>query len=470
MTDTQSRRDFIGAGAMLPALARAEQRPNILYIMTDQQHAGMMSCAGNPWVKTPAMDSLAARGVRFERAYSSNPVCMPARTSMMTGRYPSHFQMRGNGPAPVPEAALNSALGNLFRNAGYQTAFGGKTHWPAPMTPESIGFDYITPDERNGLAGECSTFLRQRHSKPFLLVASFINPHDICYMAIDAYTKANKLPGMYPQSVVERQCVAEASVLPAGLSRQDFFEKRCPPIPANHGPSSDEPAALGRYGGFRGYVRKHWTHEDWRLHRWAYCRLTERVDAEIGRVLDTLRETGLERNTMVLFSSDHGDMDSAHGFEHKSLPYEESARVPFMVSFPGHAPQGRIDRKHLVSSCVDLLPTLCDYAGIKPPEGLPGRSVRNVVEKGSAAGWREDLAIECSNARCLRTRRYKYSRFEGPGPQDLLTDMERDPGEMVNLATQPRFASVLAEHRRRLRQRIEELNDDYGRSLFQGER
>ncbi|MBM3724030.1 MAG: DUF4976 domain-containing protein [Acidobacteria bacterium] len=183
-------------------------------------------------------------------------------------------------------------------------------------------------------------------------------------------------------------------------------------------------------------------------------------------MLKALRDTGLDRNTVVVFSSDHGDMDSAHGFEHKSLPYEESARVPFVVSWPGHTPAGRVDKRHLISSCVDLMPTLCDYAGIAPPVGLPGRSVRPLVEKGRAANWREDLAIECVDSRSIRSRRYKYSLFEGNEPREMLVDMDKDPGEMTNLATDPKFASVLAEHRRRLRARVEELGDGYGRSLL----
>jgi arylsulfatase A-like enzyme len=272
---------------------------------------------------------------------------------------------------------------------------------------------------------------------------------------------------MYPKSTVERQCMADALNLPPGAERKEFFARRCPPLPPNHGPTADEPVVLGQYGGFRGYVRKHWTDDDWRMHRWAYCRLTERVDAEVGRVLSALRETGLDRNTMVLFSSDHGDMDSAHGFEHKSLPYEESARVPFIVSWPGRSPAGRVDRNHLVSSCVDLLPTLCDYAGIEPPKGLPGRSVRGLVERGAQDGWREDLAVECSNSRCLRTRRYKYTIFEGQEPRELLIDMEKDTGEMTNLARNPEFAAVLTDHRRRLRAGIHELGDDYGERLFE---
>jgi len=472
MPDSTSgdRRRFLrtAASAALgaPALPAAPARPNILYIMTDQQHWNMMSCMGNRWLKTPNMDSLAAAGVRFDLAYSSNPVCMPARTSMMTGRFPSHFEMRTNGAANVPESALPQAMGHVFRRAGYRTVLGGKTHWPKPMTPASIGFEYLAENERDALAERCASFLREKQAQPFLMVASFINPHDICYMAIDAYTKANNLPGMHPNSKVERECMAEALRTPPGVERGDFFAHHCPPLPANHPPTSEEPAALGRYGSFRGYVRKHWSAEDWRMHRWAYCRLTERVDAEIGKVLTALRETGLDRDTVVVFSSDHGDMDSAHGFEHKSLPYEESARVPFIVSWPGHTRAGRVDKRHLISSCVDLLPTLCDYAGITPPEGLPGRSVRPLVEQGRAKDWREDVVIECVDSRTVRSRRYKYSLFAGDAPREMLIDMEKAPGETLNLATNPKFAPVLSDHRRRLRARIEALGDAYGQSLL----
>ncbi len=456
---TTTRRGFLGAASALAAGAAAGERPNILYIMTDQQHAGMMSCTGNPWVKTPAMDSIVAAGTRFELAYPANPVCVPSRTSMMTGRYPSHFGMRSNTSGELPREVLPAALGHTMRAGGYRTAFGGKTHWPRPMTAESIGFEYITADERDALAGECVNFLKQKHDKPFFLVASFINPHDICYMAIDAYTKGSNLPAMYPKSVVERERVAAATKLFAGMDK-------CPPLPANHGATDIEPGAFSRLTGFRKYVREKWTAEEWRLHRWVYARLTEEVDAQIGRVLAALRETGLDKNTVVIFTSDHGDMDSAHGFEHKSLPYEESARVPFVISWPGHVPAGRIDRKHLVGSTIDLYPTICDFAGVKAPAGLPGRSLRQVAEKGSAAGWREDLVVECGDSRTVRSARYKYSLWEGPGVTETLFDMTKDPGEMKNLAAVPAMAGVLAQHRARLREHILRRTDEYGRSLL----
>jgi arylsulfatase A-like enzyme len=243
---------------------------------------------------------------------------------------------------------------------------------------------------------------------------------------------------------------------------------KCPPLPANHGPTDRDPGAFSRLTGFRKYVREKWKAEEWRLHRWVYARLTEEVDAQIGLVLAALRETGLDRNTVIIFTSDHGDMDSAHGFEHKSLPYEESARVPFAIAWPGHVPAGRIDRKHLVGSTTDLYPTICDFAGVKAPAGLPGRSLRPVAEKGSAAGWREDLVVECGDSRTLRSARYKYSLWEGPGVTETLFDMTKDAGEMKNLAGAPAMAGVLADHRQRLRRHIAGRVDEYGRSLWDG--
>jgi choline-sulfatase len=322
------------------------------------------------------------------------------------------------------------------------------------MTPESVGFDYLTDDQRDGLADKCTEFLSHKQDRPFLLVASFINPHDICYMAIDAWTKAENRPLMYPNSTIERQRLKEAMALPAGISRKEFFATHCPPLPANYGPTADEPSALGEYGSFRGYVRRHWSQEDWRLHRWAYCRLTERVDAEIGRVLTALRRSGLDRNTLVIQSADHGDMDSAHGFEHKSLPYEEAARIPFIVSWPGRVAASAVDRRHLVSASVDLLPTLCDFAGIEVPAGLPGRSVREIVSGTQPTGWRDDLLIEFAGGRAIRSARYKYSVWNTGRPREMLIDMQQDPGEMKNLAGEPSLGPVLTEHRERLRRKI----------------
>jgi len=436
------------AGAAAAAETSIAAKPNILVIITDQQQAGMLSCAGNPYVKTPAMDSLAAMGTRFEKAYCANPVCVPSRTSMLTGIMPSRIGMEANEDMPqskgkVSAAILAHALGQVFAQAGYETVYGGKQH--VPMTIVAAGFRNIENNEGPKLAETCATFLRQPHRQPFLMVASFINPHDICFMAI---TDAE-----HPGNIGGPQPLREALALPPGMGRAEFFAHVCPPLPANYGIPPGEPTAIlaADPRAFRIYARTKWTDEQWRMHRWAYARLTEQVDGQIGAVLQALRESGLEKNTLVVFVSDHGDMDAAHHLEHKSVLYDEASRVPFIVSWPGVTKPGLVDREHLVSTGLDLLPTLCDFAGIEPPPALHGHSVRALAE-GRAAAWRATLVVENGNSRMLRTAQYKYVVYGSGARREVLTDMVADPGEMQNLAPDPALAAVLQEHRRLLQE------------------
>lgn len=447
----------------------ASEHPNVLLIITDQQQAKMMSCTGNPWLKTPAMDALAARGTRFERAYCGNPVCVPSRFTMMTGVLPSRIGMDHNEPAsfPVDDAILRDSLGHIFRQAGYQTVYGGKVHLPGTKGKgvAAYGFDVLTGDERDGLAQACREFLSRKHERPFLLVASFINPHDICYMAIDAFTKATGSPLMYPGSTRERKCLAEALQRPSGMSREAFFAKACPPLPANFEIPKNEPAATRDtdWRQFRQYVQQHWSEQDWRRHRWAYARLTERVDGHIGRVLDSLRQTGLDRNTAVVLVSDHGDMDASHRLEHKSMPYEEATRVPFIVSQPGVVMEGHVDRTHLVSTGLDLIPTLCDLAGIEAPSALAGRSVKSLTTTPDGQHpWRGSLVVENEGSRVLISERFKYAVYDRGEPRELLVDLKSDPGEMNNLAVDPHYGNVLAQHRRLLRAWYDENGETLG--------
>lgn len=450
------------AGAPAPAAPDAG-RPNVLYVFTDQQHAGMMSCAGNRWVKTPAMDSLARNGARFERAYSINPVCVPSRTGMMTGHTPSRFGMQSNreqGSTKIPEAVQRQAMGWLFRNAGYETAYGGKTHVPGRI--ENYGFDVITGDQRDELAESCVAFLKRPHDRPFLLVASFINPHDICYMAINDFERTQSggkraAKGQGPQ----QDCLAEALKRPAGVSEEEFLAKYCPPAPGNLEPQAGAPEAIQAsfFVGFRKNAFDNWTADRWRLHRWAYCRLTERVDGEIGRVLQALRDAGLEDKTLIVFSSDHGDMDGAHRLEHKSVFYEEAARVPFIVSYKGVTRPGLVDSEHTVSAGLDLIPTICDYAGIAPPDGLKGRSVRSLAEGRAPAAERAYVVSEAHYGRMVCSGRYKYCVYASGEHREQLVDLEKDPGEMQNIAEKPEHAEVLAKHRQFMREWVASNQD-----------
>jgi choline-sulfatase len=442
-----------------------DSRPNILFIMTDQQHAGMMSCAGNKWLKTPAMDRLAASGIRFERAYACNPVCVPNRFSFQTGLMPSAIGMSHNGDsreATVTELMLEQSLGRLFKRAGYETVYGGKVHLPRKMKGiENLGYRNLTGDSRQGLADACAEFIKSKHTKPFFLTASFINPHDICYMAINDFNRTRGQPPV--GNTDSKTCEATLDRARNAGDIDSFVRRHCPPLPANHEVPASEPKCITeKYTEarpFRAHARKNWTENQWRLHRWAYCRLTEMVDAEIATVLDALRDAGLEDSTLVVFTSDHGDMDSAHRMEHKSVLYEEAVRVPFVMSYKGVIPGGKVDYTHLVSNGLDLLPTLCDYARIEPPRGLHGRSLRTLAEGGTSGKWRDFVVCESQNGRSLRTDRFKYSIYDSGKNREQLIDLQSDPGEMDNLAGRADFESTLNEHRRLLRGWVRRTGD-----------
>jgi choline-sulfatase len=437
--------------------ATGKKKPNILVIMTDQQSATMLSCTGNKWVKTAAMDSVMKKGMRFEKAYAANPVCMPSRFSILTGYYPSAIDVRANGGQRDTERYGKEAMGWVFRRAGYETVYGGKVHLYGMMgNIENCGFRKLTADERDVLADKCVEYLKGKHDKPFLLFASFINPHDICYQGLFAH-------GDMQQALdkAEGRTLREAEKMPDGVGREEFYAKYCPPLPANHVPAKDEPEAIRfarRQRPFKQYIHDKWTDEDWRLHRWAYARLTEVVDRQIGRVLGSLRENGLEDDTMVVITSDHGDMDSAHKLEHKSMTYDEAARIPLLVQWPGVTKAGYVDREHLVSNGLDLLPTLCDLAGVEAPKGLPGVSLRPLLGGRAEGLWRENLMVETEFGRGIVGGRYKYTLYDIAGVEETLFDMEDDAGEMKNRAGDKKYEDLLRAMRAALGDELRRAN------------
>jgi arylsulfatase A-like enzyme len=445
----------------LQAATPEAKRPNIIYIFTDQQSATMMSCAGNQWLKTPAMDSMAANGIRFERAYTPNPVCSPARVSLMTGRFPGDFHdakgnpVRENGGSmritDVSDSVKNTTLAAFMQKADYELAYGGKEHLPKELTPTALGFNDLTNNERNGLAKTCSDYIRAKHDKPYFLIASFINPHDICYMALKgrfSFKNRTAKPGVKYKN--EEKVLIEAMKLPEGVSEAEFFATYCPPLPANFDPQKGEPRAINallRGRSFRQAARENYTEKDWRLHRWAYCRLTERVDSQIQQLLDAVKESGQEENTLIIFSSDHGDMDSSHRMEHKTALYEQSANIPFIAMWKGHIPAGQVDKTHLVSNGLDLLPTVCDYAGVKGVSDPRGRSLRPLFE-GKSVEWRETLGVESEIGRMVvSSDRFKYIKYDFAGIEEQLLDLNRDPFETKHFTDNPEYAPKLKELR-----------------------
>lgn len=416
-------------------------RPNIVFILTDQQYAGAMSCVGNPYLNTPAMDSLAQRGMRFDKAYTTFPLCTPARASMITGRYPHEIGVFGND-ASITDDARQRSIGHLLSQAGYDCGWGGKWHLPEIEIPDGYGFRKICGFNDIQLGPACADFIREDREQPFFLVASFDNPHNIC-----EWSRKDNLPwGPIPD-----------------IPRVD----ECPNLPPNFAIPPFEPTAIRQYQRRTPIIDfvSEFTTEHWRRLRFAYFRLIEKVDAQIGLILDALRETSLMDNTVVIFSSDHGDMHGARQLIQKTVLYEESVRVPLIIAAPG---TGSSVDTHIVSNGIDLLPTICDYAGVTTSERLSGRSLRPLVEDRNANHWREFVvaetefeAISCP-ARMVRSDRYKYIVYRWGQYREELFDLEIDPFEHVNLAVEMRYKAILEQHRAYLRNWCLETNDDFG--------
>jgi arylsulfatase A-like enzyme len=444
------------AAVILPGWARAAEtrrQPNFLVILTDQQSIDALSAAGNPWVKTPNMDRLAARGVSFGRSYCTYPLCGPARASLFSSRMPHEVGVEANDASRIP--AEMPTMGALLREAGYSTAYAGKWHIPVvypgyakPGTAAAAipGFDVLPLDgkiEKFGNGPTCGLkvdvaataaavgFLAGRKGKtqPFALVASILNPHDICGL---------------PRNKAEFARLVDPG-------------NPLPPLPKNFKATDDEPSVLKRSR------EESWTEEQWREYRGVYFRLVEAADTHVGRIMEALEKSGHADNTIVLFTSDHGEMNGSHQQKVKVKFYEEAVAVPLIVCVPGVTDKPQVDRTHLVSG-LDIMPTLCDYAGAAAPASLLGRSLRPLIEAKPVA-WRDCVVSELvaggTPARMVRSARYKYVVYASGQDREQLFDLDADPGETKNLLADAAHARILDEHRRRLKKWCGDTHDTF---------
>lgn len=437
-----ARREFLRrAGVATAGLAAAPLRswavpstrtkPNVLFIITDQQHADTIQAGGCSHIRTPALDSLTRSGCRFAQCYSTNPLCSPARSSMFTGRPTSETGVYRNGRGI--RAGMPTLGRWLAEHGGYESVYAGKWHLPHTHDRHIDGFKVIS----SGIGGQgnlgdastsraCQAFLRNRHrSRPFFLVASFMQPHDICEWLRLNSDRKDRL--RYPSL------------------RDDL-----PPLPANFQYDAREPAAVkSRRAGNEG-MRNGWEDWEWSYYIWSYYRHVEMVDAEIGRVLQALHDTGCTQDTLVIFTADHGEGIACHQTTRKNSLYDEACRVPFIASWPGQVPEDTLDGHSIVSG-LDITPTICDYAEVGIPEAVRGRSLRDALEGAPMQGAHDMTVSEVLNnsGRMVRTTDYKYVTYRDD-PVEQLFDMRRDPGETRNLAADAAFAAEVRSHRKLL--------------------
>lgn len=422
---------LLGAGSLLagsafgckprslckPAAKRNGGRPNFVFIIADQLSLDAISAHGCRYVNTPNIDRLVRSGVTFMESHSTSPVCSPARSSLMTGRMPVETGVIGNDRAINPACPT---LGQWLRPQGYETVYTGKWHLPEGYTDKIDGFDVLPAGNGQGdlvdgvVSRSSQAYLANRGGdKPFLLISSLLQPHDICYWAIQNEQLVPKeLP--FPQ-----------------------IAGHLPPLPPNHTARPKAPQALAN-NGFTVL-----NDLQWQYYIYTYYRQVEMLDAEVGRILDAIEVYGHADNTIVIFTSDHGEGLGRHLNVQKWHPYDESMKVPMIVSCPSRIAAGRRDTTHLVSG-LDVMGTICDYAKIKPPHTI-GLSLRPLLEERPTK-WRDYLVADTNFCgHIVRTDQYKYVTYPND-PVKQLFDMKTDPWEMVNLYDDPHYAPIAKEH------------------------
>ena len=452
-------------GAAQPRAGR-QKRPNLLLLMTDQHRSDCLGCAGNSIIRTPNLDRIAANGVRFRRAYTSTPSCTPARSALLTGLAPWHHGMLGYGrvaehyPVEMPRA---------LRDAGYWTFGIGKMHWFPQRTlhgfhgtlldesgraespgfvsdyrrwfksqapdkdPDATGIDwndyrarvYQLPEELHPtmwMGNEATAFIEAYDKpEPFYLKVSFARPHS-------PYDPPQRFWNLYRTEDMPAPVVGDWAARHA--------EHADPPPPG---------LAQGDLGVKTAQEARH-----------GYYASVTFIDEQIGRILDALARNGLDKNTLILFIADHGDMLGDHHLWRKTYPYESSAGIPMLLQWPEGYPAA-VERGSVLEQPVeirDVFPTFMDAAGQPIPEGIDGRSLLGLVR--GETDWRPYLDLEhatCyfewNNWNALTDGRWKYVWFAPEGREQLF-DLDADPHELRNLAEDPAHAAMLATWRERM--------------------
>ena len=455
-----TRRELLASGGALLGAAGCGSGPppsgkplNVLFVFPDQMRAQAMGCMGNPDVRTPRLDQLAAEGALFRNHLANTPVCCPARAIILTGKYAHRNGMVAND---LRLRESETSLAELFAQAGYRTGFIGKWHLDGgprqpgwiPPGPRRQGFEFWAANEVSHAHFDTQyfrddpepipirtfeteawtdlgiEFLRRTRedARPFFLTVQMGPPHNP-YLAPDRYMDLYD-----PDAIALRPNFAG-----------DESDRELQPNPRPGLPGRKEIAA--------------------------YYAMVTAVDEQVGRLLDELDSLGLRDSTVVLFSSDHGDMLGSQGMRLKRKPWEESIRVPGIVRDP-RGPAG-IETDALFSH-VDIGPTLLSLCGLETPAEMQGSDLSGVVlgetETGPESAYFQIFGpylagSVASGWRGVRTNRYMYARTRDE--PWLLYDLQEDPYELNNLANRPEAAPIQAELEAELGRWMERTGDSW---------
>jgi len=431
-------------------------RPNILFIWTDQQRWDTLGVL-NPLIKTPHLDALASRGVVYSQTYCNSPLCMPSRASALSGRMPTHTGSTHNGIEYPYDPATGEPrvphIGSMLREAGYHTANLGKLHFlnhahrdhrqPHP----SFGFSEVRISDEPGCYEDayiqwvrqqdpdavdlcrCSTPPAYDHGPPLKLEPRDV-PHPYIFRGPEHLTHTAFVASITRDFIHDHADDDQPWLAIAGI-----YAPHCPINPPARFVDGYDPAEMPLPHRNPGENHGNVTDEQWRIIKQHYYALVSHVDDQVGRILAALDETGQRDNTLVIFTSDHGEYLGDHGRINKGPPgHDACARVPLIVCPPGGC-AGRVDDE--LVELLDLVPTMLDYADVEKPDELCGRSLRPHVERTGAFASREAVLMELLDPpadgwRTMITRDAKYG-LHTHGDRWII-DRTADPHELTDLA------------------------------------
>lgn len=445
------------------------EKPNILYIMVDQQRYDCIGFSRDYPVQTPNIDALASEGVWFSNAYTHIPLCCPARQSFIAGRRPEAFGALWNydlGPKMSAISPDEYSWARSLGAQGYRNAYLGKWHVHPQLDPTAFGYDeYVSDDEYGAFRQRMYPELKYNnglHLEEGEQLSSW-------YGSTDPVPLEHSRTHWLAARTIEKIESFAAEGQPWHI-RMEFTEPHLPCNPSR--PFSDmyDPGDIPPWRSFgdnfenKPYIQKqalynwnveHFTWDDWAPIVARYYAIISQMDDAVGRVLDALKRLGLENDTLVVFTSDHGDMCGGHRMMDKHyVLYEDVVKVPFIVKWPGGARSGAVSDA-FVYNLLDIPPTLLELAGVEPPAELHGRSLLPLLRGEPADDWRKEVVATYNGQqfglytqRMIRTDGWKY--IWNTTDVDELYDLTNDPDELVNAIHRPELQPRVAELRRRL--------------------